>query len=51
MDTKTGFTNEQLTELVTNRFNEFGLKNCKISVLNNLGNKQYKDQCQIYYIL
>ena len=44
-----GFTNEQLADLVNSRFNEEGLSNCKLSVLNNLGNKEFKDQCPFEY--
>ena len=44
-----GFTNEQLAELATSRFNEEGFHNCKLNVLDNLGNKQFKDQCPTIY--
>lgn len=45
----TGFTNEQLANLSTTRLHDFGLYDCNLTVLNNLGNVQFKNQCPIFY--
>ena len=45
----TGFTNEQLAVFSTQRLHDFGLDDCTVSVLDNLENKQLKDQCPTFY--
>ena len=44
-----GFTNKEFTNLMSKRFNEEGFYNCTLSVLNNLDNKQLKNQCSTIY--
>lgn len=39
------FNNDQLASLVNLKLQKYGLSSCRVSVLNNLGNVQLKDQC------
>ena len=43
------FDNDQLAEIVNTKFQKYGLSSCRISVLNNVGSIQLKDQCPSEY--
>lgn len=45
----TGFTNKQLADLSTKRLHDCGFDDCTVSVLDDLENKQLKDQCPTFY--
>jgi len=43
------FDNDQLAALVNSKFQKYNLSPCRISVINNLGNIQFRDECPAAY--